>query len=353
MPGDGSSTTVPTGSLNYSGVDAATGEVLWSEDDGGFTPADSSDTGGAAPTEAAAGETAETSSPTEVPREDTGRRRDRRSREDSAAPSPTGYGGHSHVARFDVDGTTHEIGFDPPEGADEETVQAHARAAILTETARLGLPETVEFDVYEDTDHNDQVDIGTDRQWNPGGLWRFNMADVRRQLVGDTTATDPLDAGDDQTSAINDFITNPTMENLARINRERARTDRLIQMYLAALESGNLDVLTAVMDMVATQSNLTIAEIAARTARLLGQSDEEARRIAQDLAAVNMGATDAETRGRAQQSVQQLQIQLQQNTSARQMITGMLQTAMGAAEDIRAENRSIREKYDAMRRAAQ
>lgn len=175
--------------------------------------------------------------------------------------------------------------------------------------------------------------------------------DTRAGAAGTSAGTDPTAPGDDQTSVVNDFISSPTMENLQKLNRERAKADQLIQMYLAALESGNLDVLTTVMDMVAVKSNLTVAEIAARTARILGQNDEQARQIGRDLAAVNMGATDATTRGRAQQQVQQLQIQLQQNTSARQQIVGMLQTAMSSGEDIRTENRSIREKKNAMDQA--
>jgi hypothetical protein len=163
-------------------------------------------------------------------------------------------------------------------------------------------------------------------------------------------------SGDDPSitpdSVVNDFINNPSAENLQRLRADRAATDRLIQRLLAALEQGNLDVLMPLMDAVARVSNMTVAEIGARTARLLGASDRQAGEIGRNLQNINTTATDPAARARANQDLQAMQLQLQQNTQARQQIVGMLQSTMEMSRSIGDANKELRQANLARQRAS-
>jgi len=150
---------------------------------------------------------------------------------------------------------------------------------------------------------------------------------------------------------LNDFISNSTPENLARLRADRAATNRLIQRLLAALEAGNLDVLMPLMDCIAKVSNMTVAEVGAKVARLLGASDKEAAEIGKRLQEINMGSKDPETRAKANQDVQNMQLQLQQNTQGRQQIVGMLQSTMEMSRGIGDANKEFRQANLARQRA--
>ncbi|HEX5037374.1 MAG TPA: hypothetical protein VFX30_09480 [bacterium] len=177
-------------------------------------------------------------------------------------------------------------------------------------------------------------------------------ADFAR-LLGETPAGLSGDApGVTPDSVVNDFINNPSTENLQRLRADRAATDRLIQRLLAALEQGNLDVLMPLMDAVARVSNLTVAEIGARTARLLGASDRQAGEIGRNLQNINTSSTDPAARARANQDLQAMQLQLQQNTQARQQIVGMLQSTMEMSRSIGDANKELRQANLARQRAS-
>lgn len=163
-------------------------------------------------------------------------------------------------------------------------------------------------------------------------------------LSGDSPSATP-------DSVIDSYLANPSAENLQRLRADRAATDRLIQRLLAALEGGNLDVLMPLMDCVARVSNMTVAEIGARTARLLGASDQQAGEIGRRLQDLNTSSTDPAARARANQDLQGMQLQLQQNTQARQQIMGMLQSTMEMSRSIGDANKELRQANLARQRA--
>jgi hypothetical protein len=152
-------------------------------------------------------------------------------------------------------------------------------------------------------------------------------------------------------NALMDYISNPNEANQARLNSERARVNRLIQQLLAQLDSGNLDGLTALMDAVARSYGLTVAEVGAATARLLGANEREAAEIGRNLQALNMNPTDANARARAQQDMQGLQLRMASVTQNRSMIASQLQTTLEALRGSQDVTREVREKAYAAKRA--
>ncbi len=163
----------------------------------------------------------------------------------------------------------------------------------------------------------------------------------------DGTATSNPDfqmTGDD---AILRFINDPSQSNMQAVDRKRASIGDLIAMLMAALQGGNTDVLTSIMDLIATRGQATVAIVSATTARMLIQNDQEARRLGEELNRVmGQSATGTDATTRRQADITRLQQSLQQNSYARQTIVSMVQTTTSTMESINNTSRTFREAWE-------
>lgn len=171
-------------------------------------------------------------------------------------------------------------------------------------------------------------------------------ADFARFIENPGLSTAPGAAPADP--SITDFLANPTPANAARLRADKARTDELINALLAALASGNTDVLTTVMDLVARNGRGTVAQLAMNTITQLRSVDENIARVNTRIAGLNLGAADATARARATGEFQQANVELAALNSTRQSIIQMLETALRAMEE---ENRTAQRVSEAYARA--
>jgi hypothetical protein len=171
-------------------------------------------------------------------------------------------------------------------------------------------------------------------------------ADFARFIENPGLSTDPGAAAPDP--SITDFLANPTPANAARLRADKARTDELINALMAALASGNTDVLTTVMDLVARNGRGTVAQLAMNAVRRLQEIDASIARVNTRIEGLDLGAADANARARATGQFQQANVELAALNSTRQSIIQMLETALRAMEE---ENRTAQRVSEAYARA--
>lgn len=136
-------------------------------------------------------------------------------------------------------------------------------------------------------------------------------------------------------------IQNPSRANFRKLELERAEVDALIAVLLAALCSGNLDVIASLFNALAQRSGLTVAQVAARTAEALGMADREAAEFGDKFADLYKKSDDPKKRAEMLGELKKLEVLYQQNTNRREQLQGILRQSMAVNDTNNNANEGI------------
>lgn len=205
---------------------------------------------------------------------------------------------------------------------------------------------------------NAKISMGSDGV--PGGIAISRLDSTARgdsrvpasARTGGATGADsanPAGAGTPDPT-VTAYINDPNPNNASRLRADRARTDELINILIAALSVGDTSVLTTAMQLVAKNSRSTVAENAMSTIAALRTVDRQIGELNTQIQGLNsrLSSTDQAQRATATTEFQRLQLQMSQLNSQRQMIVSNLETAIRQLEEI---NKSAERISDGMYRA--
>lgn len=181
---------------------------------------------------------------------------------------------------------------------------------------------------YHDHDGSD-----TDTNQDHAGMPFFGGVDylAEGESLEDDELLDPAGAA----------IQNPSRANFRKLELERAEVDALIAVLLAALCSGNLDVIASLFNAIAQRSGLTVAQVAARTAEALGMADREAAEFGDKFADLYKKSDDPKKRAEMLGELKKLEVLYQQNTNRREQLQSILRQSFSVNETMNNANEGV------------